>query len=197
MGSRCYIGRVVDNKVRYVYCHKGAYLDKDGYGHILLNHYNEAEKVDSLISQGSICDIEDNGRVMSYAEQEGREINVFVVPLKQMLEFDDMGIQSIFIWYDDRGWAVKSRQHLQKPFDNGFWHQLQEVMDTHDRLALMKEAGSNLSDEARKALLLVAEIRDFLKVYEATTEPSKLQYEADELLNRADGLLNGADKLHE
>lgn len=189
MGSRCYIGRVVGDKVRYIYSHKGAYLDDDGYGHILLTHFNEAERVDSLISQGSICDIEDNGRVMSYHEQEGREIHICMVPLQQYKDFDAIDIETLYLWDDDKGWQVRSRMHFNKPFLNGFWFELKDVLSTHDRLLLIKEARDNLSEQARKALLLVAEFKDFLEVYEAATNPSQFQYEADNLLKRADLLL--------
>lgn len=190
MGSRCYIGRVQGDKVKYVYCHKGAYLDSCSYGHILLSHFNEAERVDELISQGSICDIEEGGRVMSYHEQEGREIHIFMVPLQLYKDFDAVDIETLYLWDDNNGWQVKSRQHLQKPFINGFWFELGDVLSTHDRLVLIKEARDNLSEQARKALLLVAEFKDFLEVYEAATNPSQFNYEADNLLHRADLLLD-------
>lgn len=190
MGSRCFIGRVDGDKVRYVFCHKGSYLDSDGYGHILLNHYCTAEKADSLINQGSICDIEDNGRVMSYHEQDGRDVHVSVLPLEEFRAFDETGIETLYLWEDGRGWMVKSRMHMEKPFSCGFWYQLQAVLEARDKMALMREARDNLSEQARKALLLVAEFKDFLDVYKSGADMNnQLNYEADDLLHRADLLL--------
>ena len=189
MGSRNYIGRVQGDKVKYIYCHSGAYLDSDSNGHILLSHYNEAGKVDELIRHGSLSSISDDGSVITQASNNGGDVHIFMIPLEQFRSFDDIDIETLYLWSDRDGWSVKSRMHMMKPFQCGFWYKLEDVLNVHDRVTLMKEARDNLSEQARKALLLVAEFKDFLDVYESSSFPSQLQYEADDLLNRADLLL--------
>ena len=104
MGSRSYIGQLRDDgKVEFVYCHSGAYMENNG--EILLEHYTEADKVNSLIAGGNMSYIDVAG-VDSYFG--GADSKMSTMPLSEFLEYKDINIESLFLFKEGQ-WHVKSR----------------------------------------------------------------------------------------
>ena len=56
MSTRSYIGKMINNSVRSIYCRHGGY--PEGVGQTLLNHYGEKE-LDKLLDLGGISSLQD------------------------------------------------------------------------------------------------------------------------------------------
>ena len=56
MSTRSYIGKMINNSVRSIYCRHGGY--PEGVGQTLLNHYGEKE-LDKLLDLGGISSLKD------------------------------------------------------------------------------------------------------------------------------------------
>lgn len=110
MGTRSYIGKVINGRVHSIYCHWDGY--PEGVGSVLLQHY-DSEKVDGLLELGGISALQETveeSAVKAYHE----DVNVDI--REDYFSNDgDYGIEYSYL-LEDGVWKVYDH-HKCKEYD--------------------------------------------------------------------------------
>lgn len=110
MGTRSYIGKVINGRVHSIYCHWDGY--PEGVGSVLLQHY-DSEKVDGLLELGGISSLQETveeSAVKAYHE----DVNVDI--REDYFSNDgDYGIEYSYL-LEDGVWKVYDH-HKCKEYD--------------------------------------------------------------------------------
>ena len=110
MGTRSYIGKVINGRVHSIYCHWDGY--PEGVGSVLLQHY-DSEKVDALLELGGISALQETveeSAVKAYHE----DVNVDI--REDYFSNDgDYGIEYSYL-LEDGVWKVYDH-HKCKEYD--------------------------------------------------------------------------------
>ena len=128
MGTRSFIGiELGDKRIKAVYCHWDGYVQKPGVGYTLLKFYKDQEKVERLISLGSIEALRqhigekhdhrkdfDDVRKCGWTTFFGRDLNDYddesIFTYEEYLEELEHGIEYLYVyrpktgkWYYSKG----------------------------------------------------------------------------------------------
>ena len=102
MATRSLIGYLEpDGTYTAIYCHNDGYLSYNGF--ILLNHYNDIEKIKNLLSGGDVSSLKEEIEETKYFKDDSSPCNYKFHEIEEI--FKDYWIEYIYVFSSKDGWS--------------------------------------------------------------------------------------------